>query len=314
MGVLRISHVNIRVLDMETALNHYINVVGMKKVHEDDQGNVYLKCWDEWDKYSLILTEADKAGINNIGYKVETDEDLDLFKKRISDYGILVDDIASGALDYVGRALKFNIPSGHEMYLYAEKEYVGTDVGTVNPEPWPDGLVGAGVHWLDHALLMSEFDLDNGVNMVEENTKFMIDVLDFYLVEQILVGPEGDQQLATWLSVSNTPHDIAFVGGPINGLHHIAFFMDSWDDVLKAADVMGKNKVKIDVTPQRHGVTRGYTIYFFDPSGNRCETFGGLGYLAQRDRPVTTWTEDQIGSGIFYHTGELNEAFTTVYT
>ncbi len=55
------------------------------------------------------------------------------------------------------------------------------------------------------------------------------------------------------------------------------FFMDSWDDVLKAADVMGKNKVKIDVTPQRHGVTRGYTIYFFDPSGNRCETFGGLG-------------------------------------
>ena len=301
MGVLRISHVNIRVLDMEASLHHYINVVGMKKVHEDKQGNVYLKCWDEWDKYSLILTEADKAGINHIGYKVESDEDLDRFKKRISDYGIHVDDIERGALDSVGRALRFNIPSGHEMYLYAEKDYVGTDVGTVNPEPWPDGLVGAGVHWLDHALLMSEFDLENGVNKVEENTKFMVDVLDFYLVEQILVGPEGNQQLATWLSVSNTPH-------------HIAFFMDSWDDVLKAADVMGKNKVKIDVTPQRHGVTRGYTIYFFDPSGNRCETFGGLGYLAQRDRPVTTWTEDQIGSGIFYHTGELNEAFTTVYT
>ncbi len=224
MGVLRISHVNIRVLDMEASLHHYINVVGMKKVHEDKQGNVYLKCWDEWDKYSLILTEADKAGINHIGYKVESDEDLDRFKKRISDYGIHVDDIERGALDSVGRALRFNIPSGHEMYLYAEKDYVGTDVGTVNPEPWPDGLVGAGVHWLDHALLMSEFDLENGVNKVEENTKFMVDVLDFYLVEQILVGPEGNQQLATWLSVSNTPHDIAFVGGPINGLHHIAFF------------------------------------------------------------------------------------------
>ena len=161
MGVLRISHVNIRVLDMEASLHHYINVVGMKKVHEDKQGNVYLKCWDEWDKYSLILTEADKAGINHIGYKVESDEDLDRFKKRISDYGIHVDDIERGALDSVGRALRFNIPSGHEMYLYAEKDYVGTDVGTVNPEPWPDGLVGAGVHWLDHALLMSEFDLEN---------------------------------------------------------------------------------------------------------------------------------------------------------
>jgi Lactoylglutathione lyase and related lyases len=31
MGVLRISHVNIRVLDMEASLHHYINVVGMKK-------------------------------------------------------------------------------------------------------------------------------------------------------------------------------------------------------------------------------------------------------------------------------------------
>ena len=314
MGVMRISHINIQVLDMEASLKHYVNVIGMKVTHTDSSGCVYLKCWDEWDKYSVVLTEADTAGMVNIGYKVETDGDLDEFKQRITDYGTAVEDIAEGALAFVGRALKFSIPSGHVMYLYADKEYVGTDVGSVNPEPWPDGLVGAGVHWLDHALLMSEFDLDKGVNRVEDNTKFMIDVLDFYLVEQILVGPEGDRQMATWLSVSNTPHDIAFVGGPINGLHHFAFFMDSWDDVLKAADVMGKNKVKIDVTPQRHGVTRGYTIYFFDPSGNRNETFGGLGYLAQRDRPVTTWTEDQIGSGIFYHTGVLNDAFTTVYT
>jgi hypothetical protein len=35
----------------------------------------------------------------------------------------------------------------------------------------------------------------------------------------------------------------------------------------------------------RHGITRGETIYFFDPSGNRNETFAGLSYLAQPDRP-----------------------------
>ena len=99
-----------------------------------------------------------------------------------------------------------------------------------------------------------------------------------------------------------------------SGLHHIAFFLDSWHDVLKSADVMAKTKTRIDVAPTRHGITRGETIYFFDPSGNRNETFAGLGYLAQRDRPVTTWTEDQIGSGIFYHTGDLVPSFTEVYT
>jgi catechol 2,3-dioxygenase len=30
--------------------------------------------------------------------------------------------------------------------------------------------------------------------------------------------------------------------------------------------------------PARHGITRGTTIYFFDPAGNRNEVFAGLGY------------------------------------
>ncbi|BAO43845.1 catechol 2,3-dioxygenase [Thiolapillus brandeum] len=314
MSVLRIGHINLRVLDMDEAVNHYEKVLGMDVTHRDDEGNVYLKGWDEWDKYSVILSQAEKAGMNHIAYKVNADTDLDAYKQSIQDYGIEVEELPAGSLPAVGRMLKFNLPSGHEMRLYAEKEFVGTAVGSVNPDPWPDGLHGCGVHWLDHALLMCELNPETGVNKVAESTNFMIDVLGFYLVEQVMVGPDGDIQAATWLSCSNTPHDIAFVGGPVMGLHHCAFFLDSWDDVLKAADVMSKNRVKIDVTPQRHGITRGYTIYFFDPSGNRNETFGGLGYLAQPDRPVTTWTEDELGTGIFYHTRELVESFTTVYT
>ena len=54
--------------------------------------------------------------------------------------------------------------------------------------------------------------------------------------------------------------------------------------------------------------------WFFDPSGNRNETFSGLGYLAQPDMPVITWTEEELARGIFYHTGQLNEAFLKVYT
>ena len=97
-------------------------------------------------------------------------------------------------------------------------------------------------------------------------------------------------------------------------MHHLSFFLDSWHDILKAGDVMSKNRTRIDVAPTRHGLTRGETIYFFDPSGNRNETFAGLGYQAQRDKPVVTWTEDEIGRSIFYHTGVLVESFTTVYT
>ena len=55
MGVMRIGHASLKVMDMAAAVNHYVNVLGMYKVMEDKHGNVYLKCWDEWDKYSVIL-------------------------------------------------------------------------------------------------------------------------------------------------------------------------------------------------------------------------------------------------------------------
>jgi catechol 2,3-dioxygenase len=314
MGVMRIGHASIKVMDMAAAVRHYENVIGLKVTMQDKDGNVYLKCWDEWDRYSLILTKADSAGLNHIAYKVRKDSDLDALAKRIEAAGVKTTMLPEGTLPSTGRMLQFNLPSGHDMRLYAFKECVGTDVGATNPDPWPDGVKGAGAHWLDHVLLMCELNPETGINRVAENTKFLEEALDFYLVEQVTVGPGGAIQAATWLTRTNTPHDIAFVGGQRNGLHHIAYFLDSWHDVLRAADVMAKNKVKIDVPPTRHGITRGETIYFFDPSGNRNETFAGLGFLAQPDRPVTTWTEDKLWSGIFYHTGDAVPSFTDVYT
>ena len=314
MGVMRIGHISIKVMDIAAAVKHYTNVIGMKVTHTDSAGNVYLKCWDEWDKYSVILTPSDRAGLNHVAYKVNKDSDLDVLAKSIKDYGIAVEIVAAGNLPSCGRMLKFSMPSSHEMRLYAEIECVGTDVGSTNPDPWPDDLRGAGAHWLDHCLLMCELNPAMGINKVAENTKFFIDVLNFFQTEQITVGPNGSIQLASFLSHSSKPHDIAFVGGERPGLHHLSFFLDSWHDILKAGDVMAKNRVRIDVSPTRHGVTRGETIYFFDPSGNRNETFAGLGYQAQRDKPVVTWTEDQAGRGVFYHTGVLVESFTSVYT
>lgn len=202
-------------------------------------------------------------------------------------------------------------PDWHRRQLAKSRDFLWANR---SPDPWPDSIHGAGAHWLDHILLMCEMNPDKGIDTVTDNTRFMKDALDFHLTEQVMVGPNGDIQLATWMARTSTPHDIAFVGGPTSGLHHIAYFLDSWNDVLEAADIMGKNKTRIDVAPTRHGITRGETIYFFDPSGNRNETFSGLGYLSQRDRPVTTWTEDEIGSAIFFHTGNLVTSFTEVYT
>lgn len=314
MGVMRIGHINLRVLDMDAARDHYENVIGLIRVDEDAKGNVYLKGWDEWDKYSVILSPSDHAGMNYVAYKVQSDSDLDDIKKKIEGLGRKAEIVPPGYLPDCGRALQFELPSKHVMYLFAEKAFVGKAVGSVNPEPWPDGLKGAGAHWLDHVLLICELDPEKGINKIAENVAFFRDVLGFYLSEQVVAGPNQDIQVGAFMFCTTRPHDIAFVGGPTPGFHHCSFFLDSWADVLKAADIMGKKKVKIDASPNRHGITRGETIYFFDPSGNRNETFAGLGYLGQPDMPVITWTEDNIWRGIFYHTGEEEGQFVAVYT
>ena len=96
-------------------------------------------------------------------------------------------------------------------------------------------------------------------------------------------------------------------------VHHFAFHLGDWNDILKAGDIFSMDDVPIDIGPTRHGITLGVTIYFFDPSGNRNEVFAG-GYRTGPDFPTITWTEDQLGKGIFYITRELNDRFTTVFT
>lgn len=314
MGVLRLGHVKLRVLDIEEAVNHYTTILGLLEQHRDPDGTVYLKAWDEWDKYSVILREADEAGIDHFAFKVASDSDLDHYRAACETYGLAVAEIEAGDLPFCGRSLQVFLPSGHEMYLYAAKEFVGKAVGSLNPEPWPDGLKGAGVHWLDHVMLMCEVDPERGINKVAENVAFFRDVLDFGLAEQVVAGPNGEVQAAAWMFCTTTPHDIAFGAGPRPGLHHISFFLDEWSDVLKCADILAKRRVKVDVTPQRHGITRGSTTYFFDPSGNRNETFAGLGYLTQKDMPTITWNEENLWRGIFYHTGDIIGDFLGVYT
>jgi catechol 2,3-dioxygenase len=317
MGILRLGHAKLRVLDIDEAVDHYVNTLGLIETGRDDDGTVYLKGWDEWDKYSLILVESDRSGLDHIAFKVESKADLASFAQRVrsSAFEVNVTEYPKDALPFCGRSISFNIPSGHTVYLYDEKDLVGKAVGSLNPEPWPDGLRGAGVHWLDHVMLICEVNPETGHNTVAANVTFFRDVLDFGLSEQVVADtPGGDFQLAAWMFRTTTPHDIAFGAGPTSGLHHLSFFLDEWSDVLKGADILAKRRVQVDVTPQRHGITRGSTTYFFDPSGNRNEMFAGLGYLAQKDMPVITWTAEELWRGIFFHTGVTVENFLAVYT
>jgi catechol 2,3-dioxygenase len=304
-GVLRPGHAQIRVLDLDESIKWYTDVMGLVPMGKDSQGRAYFKARAERDHNSIILRQADRAGMDFFGFKVRDDATLQALEQKLQAAGVATERMPAGELLETGERVRFKIPTGHTMELYAVKKHVGNATGCVNPEV--DVIDGPGICpiRLDHCLIYGG-DIDGSRKLFEE-------VLGFNLVERVKLE-DGTTDLATWLTCSTKAHDIAMVRhSEDDKLHHVSFQLGSWEQVLRAADIMSKNRVSIDVGPTRHGITNGTTIYFFDPSGNRLETFCG-GYDHYPDMEPITWTWDEVGAGIFYHNRKLNDAFLSVVT
>nr|WP_244873724.1 catechol 2,3-dioxygenase [Cupriavidus numazuensis] len=297
---------------MGPALKHYTEVLGLIEVARDDQGRVFLKAWDEHDHHSVVLREADEAGMDYMGWLVDSHGSLEALAAAVKESGLCtnLEWIPAGEHPATGVRFRFVIPTGHVMELYAKKEKVGNDCGEdgpdINPRPWPDGLRGMAPSRFDHCLLYGD-DLDGTVELFTK-------VLGFGVAEQVMAGPDKSLMIGAFLSCSNKAHDVAFIRQPVKGkFHHASFHLGSWEQVLRAGDIISRTRTSIDIGPTRHGITRGETIYFFDPSGNRNEVFCG-GYVYYPDKPTITWWEQELGAGIFYHDRKLNEAFLSVFT
>ncbi len=304
-GVLRPGHAQVRVLDLDESVRFYTDVMGLKETGRDASGRVYFKCQDERDHNSFIIRKADRAGLDCFAFKVLDVATLNALEGRLKDFGVTTERVPSGEMLGTGERVRFKLPTEHVIELYAQKDDVGNGLGYVNPEAWLPDTKGINPVRMDHALIYGP-DID-------ANRRLFQEVLGFTLVERVLLE-DGQTDLATWLTCSAKAHDIAMVrhAEPAK-LHHVSFLLQTWEQVLRAADIMSMYRVSIDIGPTRHGITRGTTIYFFDPSGNRMETFCG-GYDFYPDMHPTTWTWDQVGAGIFYHDRKLNERFLSVVT
>lgn len=302
MGVLRLSHVDITAPDLELAVAYYTEVLGLD-ITERTEDRVFLKCWDERDHHCLAIREAPRVGIDRFAFKVDGPDDLEHFEARAAAAGAAVERVSASEEVGQGESIRFELPSGHELELVGEVEKVGGRLPLLNPPPIVVDLIGIAPPRIDHLLVHAE--------EVPEAARFFREVLDFRLTEQLLDG--GGHQTIAFLERSAKPHDIAFVQGPNGALHHFAFWLDDWDHVRRAADLLAYHGVTIDVGPTRHGLTRGSTIYFFDPMGTRNEVFSG-GYRPDPDFPTITWTEERAGRAVFYYEGVLNHRFATVHT
>jgi catechol 2,3-dioxygenase len=303
-GVLRPGYIQIRVTDIDAAILHYVNHVGLREVDRGPDGRIYLRAWDEFDRHSVVLRPADMPGMDYVGFKIASDAELTVFGQRIEAAGVKIDEIPAGEQPGLGRRLSFVVPTGHRIELFAEMALSEHGPMTSNPELWREEPHGMRVTRFDHCNLHGP--------KVDETVRFFTELLEFSLTEAAQT-PDGSIA-AAFLSCSNKAHDIAFIRRDEPGkFHHAAFWLDSWHEVGNAADIIARYDIPLDIGPTRHGITRGQTIYFFDPSGNRNEVFSG-GFIYYPDNPKRLWSVDKIGKAIFYYQRELNERFMSLVT
>lgn len=303
-GVMRPGFIQLRVLDLDEAIIHYRDRIGLDFVSREADGRVYLKGYDEFDRHSVILREAGSPGMDLMGFKVDSEASLQDFEQRLRGAGHTVTLVEAGEQPGCGARVSFIAPTGHRFDLYAHM--AASDNGPLieNPDLWREEPRAMRPVRFDHCLLYGD-DMAGSVRLFTE-------LLDFKVTE--LGRDEQGEALVTFLSCSNKPHDVAFVRHEEKArLHHLAFMLQDWHDIGHAADLISRYEISLDIGPTRHGMTRGQTIYFFDPSGNRNEVYAG-GYTAYPDDPIREWSADKFGKGIFYYERALNERFLGVVT
>lgn len=297
MGVLRLSHLEVGVEDLELCTAYYVEVVGMIEVSREPI-RTYLKCWDEEEHHSLILTQAPERSLIHVAFKVEREEDFEAFENTLEKRGCHVERIPEDKETGQGSAIRFKAPTGHQVELVHKMQKVGRPLPKTNPPPYPLGLIGIHPPRLNRAYLTAD--------SITEAEDFFTRTLGFRTSEQVVA--DGGGLLAAWMERSHTPCDLAVVPGPSGGLHHLSFEVEDRAEVFRAADVLACNGIHIEAGPARSGATRSQGVHFLDPAGNGNEVFAG-GYRTDPDFETVTWTEEEMGRAFFYSQPNMYAGF-----
>lgn len=124
----------VRVLDLDESVKFYTNVMGLKETGRDKGGRVYFKCQDERDHNSFIIRKADRAGLDCFGFKVLNKATLATLEGRLREYGVATERVPAGEMLKTGERVRFQLPTGHTIELFADKTDVGNGLGYTNPE------------------------------------------------------------------------------------------------------------------------------------------------------------------------------------
>jgi catechol 2,3-dioxygenase len=276
--------------DLDASLAFFVDVMGMD-IEAEAGVSTYLRGWGDYQRWSLKLIASPTSGMGALGLRAWSPEALNRLVARVERSG-LGDGWADGDLGR-GRSYRFRDPDGHRFELYYECErYDPPDHLRPALRNVPGRYTGRGcaVKRLDHINLLA--------TDVRANREFCVGALDYRLYERIELN-DGTESGA-WMSASTAAHELIYTrdaheaGGR---LHHVAFWVDTREECLRAADVWLDAGIKIEAAPSKHAIAQGFFLYGIEPGGNRVEVTTGGRFVYAPDEPCIVWTEADRAKG-----------------
>ncbi|MEN3279038.1 MAG: catechol 2,3-dioxygenase [Solirubrobacteraceae bacterium] len=290
----QLAHVEIVTPTLEDSLRFYSDTLGLEVTERRDD-SVYLRGWGDFSHHTLQLTAGDRPGLGHISWRADGPEQLAEAVARIEATGLGEgwdeDGVGHGA------AFRFRSPGGHLHEVFWERERYSPPRGMESPFPnRPQRYVprGAAVRGIDHVTIAAADP--------EGDAKWYRDTLGHRFMEYTVPPDRPDFVVFAMLTTCERAHDLGVVwdATPIMGrINHLAFFVDSREELLRAADVFLNADVAIEFGPGKHGMGEQDYLYVREPGGMRVELNAG-GYRNYDPDWEPVRYEPQQGSNVFY--------------
>jgi len=305
--IAHLGHVELLTPKPEESLRFFVDVMGMTE--SGRQGDsVFLRGWDDYETYSLMLTAAPQPGLGHAAWRTRSPQAL---ARRVAALRAAGTEVAAHADSFGhGEGFRFRDPDGHVHELYYETEWYQAP-----PELRP-ALKNQAQRYPARGVNVRRLDHYNCLAVdVRGMREFLAAHLGLRCTERIEM--DDGTEVGAWMTATNKSYDVAYGKAPPGAhgrLHHVTFALDSREAVLQAADTFLEAGATIENGPHKHAIQQTFFLYVYEPGGNRVElAHAGARLILAPDWKTITWSQAERARGQAWGM-QMSESFRTHVT
>jgi catechol 2,3-dioxygenase len=270
-NVVRVAYADLNVTALSRSKAFWVDALGYI-VTEETEDALYLRGLEERNHHSVVLRRALAPAVTAVGFKMGSDEDLDLAAHYFAAKGH-----ASRFIDKPaqGRTLCFTDPVGTPIEFFFTMDQAPSMLRHYGE------YRGARVQRIDHVNIFTP-DVQASYDFFNE--------IGFRTTEY--AAEDGTDQIwSVWLQRKGNVHDLAFTNGRGPRFHHVGVWVSAITDIIHMCDVLATTGwlKNMERGPGRHGLSNAFFLYLRDPDGHRVELYTSDYLTIDPDHEPTRW-------------------------